>query len=157
MFKKILLLLAACLLCVGVYMVPGYSGWMSLTVLYPPISYSDQVELLDTLDRMTARYGNSFVVYKQTVGVLDKANFSDAVLLLPPTEYLKKSGVIDVEAVSPLEFYYFTGHKAVWANSPNVYEATWTLVPNRETVMLRRIRSKEDIAALINLYKNYIP
>lgn len=93
----------------------------------------------------------------QSIGALQQLNIMHPVILLPPFGYLRDNGVVDVDVVEPPEFYYYTGYRGVLPTSPGVEKATWTIVPHKPTVMLRRIHSKEDLDNLINTYKRYKP
>jgi len=58
--------------------------------------------------------------------------------------------------VEPSEFYYYTGHKAVWAGSPGAEQAHWTFAPKQTEVTLKQIESKEELGQLLLLYQLYL-
>ena len=112
---------------------------------------------MDIEARKKMRYGSTYTVVNWAVSQLKQLQIADPVILLPPDSYVKANGVMTVNIPEPATFYYYTGCRAVCANSPDARDATWALVPVKPTMRLREIRDKEDIDHLIYLYKNYLP
>jgi hypothetical protein len=78
-------------------------------------------------------------------------------VLLPSTAYMRYVNINYVDIPEPAVFYYFTGIKSVWANSPNVRTANWALVASKKTgLRMADIKSNAQLDSLISLYKPYI-
>jgi hypothetical protein len=54
-------------------------------------------------------------------------------------------------------FYYYTGLKGVWTNSPDVGKANFLLRVSKKGVNLDEIHSPQQLQQILNAYKKYTP
>lgn len=156
MHFKINLTLIAVLSIVLFFSIPFYNNWLNTNLLNPSLSFWTLYKQMDIEQRKISRFGYSYVIYKEVAGVFESAKIKNPVLLLPPDAFLKERRVTNLAVVEPAIFYYFTGHKAVWYNSPGVAAANCALVPdNNGKVVLKRITTPEDLNNIITAYKKY--
>jgi hypothetical protein len=157
MHFKINLTLIAVLVIVLFFNIPFYKNWLETNILNQSISYFTVKDQLSLEQRKTARYGYSYSVYKELIQMFDKAKLDSPVLLLPPDKYLREHGVTAINSVEPMVFYYLTGKKAVWYDSPDVGKANIALLPEPAggRVVLQRINNAEDLNKLLEVFKKY--
>lgn len=156
MHFKINLTLVAILAIVLFFNIPFYNHWLNTNILNPAISISSTYKVLDNEQRMVSRFGYTYSVYKEMSAVFKKAKIKDPVVLLPPDAYLKEKKIIGILVVEPAIYYYFTGQKAVWYDSPDVLKANCAMVPgNQGKITVRKINNRDELNALLNIYKNY--
>lgn len=156
MHFKINLTLIAALVIVLFFNIPFYNNWLNSNLLNPAISISTLSKQLGEAERKTSRFGYSYMVYTELPGIFKSAKIADPLVLLPPQAYLNENKVKDFSVVEPTIFYYFTGYKAVWYNSPGVEKANCVLVPDGHgRVMLSKISSPEELNKLLAIYKKY--
>ena len=143
-------------MAVLLFSVPPYSVLYSTTILHPPASYSEQFNHLDPEYRRQFRYGNSYDFYKKVQQAFEQGGVKGPVILLPPQKYLDEMGVVNVSMSEPSAFYYYTGLRAVWANSPDAEQGRWTFEPKPPVVTLKKIENKEDLDRLLKRYRPYL-
>ncbi len=153
--KQGYLLIASTLISALFFVMPWYYYWLTISILQPTIGYKKEFTNLQPAERKMLRYGSAYSVYMQWVSAFNSARVDNPVILLPPAGYLKDMGVEDVADIEPAELYYYTGYKSVYATSPNVGTATWTLVPHKPAVTVRRIQNQKDFTNLLNIYIGY--
>lgn len=144
------------LVIIAFFCIPFYHNWLTDNLLSRQLSIFRQARHLDNEGRREWKYGHSYVVYKRIVDSFSTYKISNPVLLLPPEEYLNKEHIYDLTIIEPCIFYYYTGHKAVWYDSPGVEKANCVLVPGPDhKVMLRKIVDKNDLDQLLAVYRTY--
>lgn len=156
MHFKINLTLIAVLIIVLFFNIPFYNNWLNTNILNPALSIPSLSKTMDTEQRRISRFGYSYMIFKEVSDVIKKSPLKDPLLLLPPDQYLKDNKVTNISIIEPAIFYYFTGTKAVWYNSPNVAKANCALIPDGNgKVILSTINNQEELDALIAKYKKY--
>ena len=155
-YRKKYFFVTALLLVVLFFCLPRNYDWFFGGILNPPVSYGEQLKYLAPDDRRMLRYGQSYEFYMKLASVFSRVHKDSVVLLLPPGEYLKRLG-INFMVVEPAEFYYYTGYRAVWANSPDADRANCVVVPHEKWVTIKGIRSEEEAQQLLKLYRPYLP
>jgi hypothetical protein len=64
--------------------------------------------------------------------------------------------VRDFATVEPAIYYYFTGMRGVWPNSPGVEKANAVVIPDGHgKVMLKRISGKDELNMILADLKKY--
>ncbi len=148
--------LVAILAIVLFFSIPFYNNWLNSNLLNPSLSFTTLYKQLDEEQRKVSRFGYSYMVYKEMAGIFKQAKIDNPIVLLPPDAYIKENNVKDLNVVEPAIFYYFTGQKSVWYNSPGVEKANCALVPdNNNKVMLKKISTPDDLNKLLTVYKKY--
>jgi hypothetical protein len=156
--KKVYLLIAALLAIVIYFATPYYHGWLMVRIFNPHLSIAYQAQHLDVETRKELRFGAIYVNYRKLVGIIENAHVRDPLILLPPNDYLHSVNVGDFESVEPAEFYYLTGMRSVYPNSPGVEAANLSLTFNGKDnkLVVKRIRNMDDLNRLLTLYKPYL-
>ena len=156
MHFKINLTLIAILAIVLFFNIPFYKNWLETNIFNQSISYFTVKDQLDEEQRKAARYGPSYVVYKEFVSMYPKLKLDTPLLLLPPEKFLRERKINNINIVEPMVYYYLTGKKAVWYDSPEVEKANCALLPdNSGKVMIQRLANKEELHKLLDIYKKY--
>lgn len=155
MHFKINLTLIAILAIVLFFNIPFYKNWLDTNIFNQSISYFTVKDNLSVEQRKTARYGGSYTVYKEFVTMYPQLKLDTPLLLLPPEKFLRERNVANINVVEPTIYYYLTGKKAVWYDSPEVEKANCALLPdNTGKVMIQRL-NKEELHKLLDVYKKY--
>ncbi len=153
---KIYLTAGSILVIVLFFSIPFHHHWLYSNLLDPQRSIGKQFKHLDNEGRRVEKYGHSYIVYKDLVKTYLDDKIENPVVLLPPDGYLKKEKITDFAVVEPCIFYYFTGRKAVWYDSPDVEQANYALVPGEDhKVTLRLLTGKDDLHRLLAIYRTY--
>jgi len=75
-------------------------------------------------------------------------------VLVPPSTYFKKNGV-DFDVPEPAVFYYYTGLKTAWVNSPIAINAGWMVIADKGRYKIIPVTNKNVLADSINSFKKY--
>ena len=152
-YKKLNLTLYPILVIVLFFTIPFYNNWLYSKVLNN--NFFTECSQMDLDARNIRRFGYSYTVYKDIQNTLgDK---KDVTLLLPPDKYVATKKIPDLVIPEPAVFYYFTGIKSVWANSPDVSLANWVLLVRGPGQMLvKKISVIHNPDSLLADYKKYI-
>jgi hypothetical protein len=153
LYKKINLFLISVLILIVFLAIPVYNDWMNTKLLGDNIF--QQMGHMKLEERKMSRYGFSYVIYQNIAKrVTDPKN---AVILMPPEEYLKTINVKKFASPEPATFYYYTGLVSVWANSPDVGRANWELmVRGDQQIAIRKITDRRNLDSIVTFYKKYI-
>lgn len=155
-YTKLNLLLTSILAILLFFNIPNFSYWLRSNILHADNNILEQSKLMDIEDRRSIRYGHSYRVYKQLTDRLKDLDSLNPVMLLPPDDYIREKKVADFYVIEPAMFYYLTGIKAVWINSPDVMKANWTLGPDKNNnITLMRIKNKTELQDILDVYKKY--
>jgi len=156
MHFKINLTLISILAIVLYFNIPFYNNWLNTNLLNPSFDIFALSKQMEVEQRKINRFGYSYAVYREMAGIFKNAKISDPVLLLPPDAFLKENKVKDFAIVEPAIYYYFTGMKGVWYNSPDIGKANSMIVPDGHgKVMLKKIASPEELKAIVTELKKY--
>lgn len=156
MHFKINMTLVAILTIVLFFNIPFYNKWLNTNLFNPEISIPETYKNMDNEHRRITRFGYSYSVYKEMANVFKKAKIKDPVVLLPPAAYLNELNINDIIVAEPSIYYYFTGSKAVWYDSPDILKANCALVPNKSgKLAVKKINNNDELNALLKIYKNY--
>jgi hypothetical protein len=158
--KGILLSAAAFLAIVLVLNLGYYKVWF----LAKPVQYwSDFLrEKSDTsgdLAIRTQRYGISYTISMRVLEAMRKKRLAHPVILMEPNSYYRDSLKIypKVYVPEPAVFYYYTGLKGVWTNSPDVEKANFLLRISGKGAVLDTIKSPQHLHEILDRYKKYPP
>lgn len=150
-------MLCAVLTIVLIYRIPFYTHWVSSKFGNEADRIYEQMQHLTREERMEARFGTTYAIERAVTKMLNAQNAANAIVLLPPPGFVSamKIEAGKFEVPEPAVFYYFTGYRAVWKNSKDVYSANWALLLMQNRMLLKPIRSKQTMDTLLNIYKSY--
>lgn len=152
-YKKINLFLYPLLVIVLFFTIPFYNNWLYNKVLNN--NFLSEVKYLSPEARNIRRFGYSYTVYEDIQSAVQ--NYNNAMILMPPNEYVKSKKVKELVIPEPAVFYYFTGIKSVWANSPGAALANWVVLVNGPGEMVvKRMSFIHNPDSLLADYRKYI-
>ena len=156
-YKKISLFLIAVLAILLIFNIPFYNHWVNSKFNNEPNRIFEELQRLAPEERMESRYGKPYIVLSAVKRMLNSFNAQNAVILLPPNDYLTVAKVEGgaFEMPEPAVVYYYTGYKAVAKNSPEVGRANWALLVENHKIALRHINNRQFLDSLLTLYKPY--
>lgn len=135
---------------------PYYGTFITSRMIFLNLpSFTHQLQHLDPEERKEIRFGLSYRVFRDMAKDFDEKKLKNIIFLLPPTDYVHKMHFEDIDIPEPSEFYYFTSINAVNQNSPNARNANWVLEVIPNDVSIKKIRSKQHLDSLLELYKPY--
>jgi len=157
LIKRIVLAVAASLLILFFFKTEFYGNWYDQRITESRERYESEAENTDVEYRKQYRYANQYAVAKEIERQVREAKDTAAVVLLPPNAYVEQNSPQVIQYMrmpEPVVFYYYTGLKAVWTNSPEVNKANWALIIQNNNVQIARI-TPEQRASLLDMYKNF--
>lgn len=158
MRKEILLLLGALAFLVVFFCIPIYNKWLFFGVLNRSTAILYQAKHTNVKERMAIRFGCVYTQLRKVQAEVHAADADSALVLLPPDEYLHKQNIQCFHMPEPLEFYYFTGIRAVLATHPDAKKATWTVKTGADRkAEAVRIADAEELSTLIEEHIKYLP
>jgi len=153
--KNITLLAIGIIVLAAFFMLPANRDWMAQRVLHYWKDFTVQKNDLSPEHRKIRRYQNAYTFSKRIAGYFQQNKLTDQVLLLvPPASYFSAHGV-NYPVPEPAVFYYYTGLKTVWANSPEAINANWIVKAVRGEVIVDKAADKSMLADSIRSYKKY--
>ena len=160
LIKRIILPAIAAFVILLFFKTDFYSAWYQQKITESRERYDNEAENTDVEFRKQYRYANQYAIAKEIVRLVQQAKDTNAIVLLPPNAYVKENSPQVAQYMripEPVVFYYYTGLKSVWTNSPEVNKANWALLIQNNNVQIIKIENKEQRDMLLNMYKNYKP
>jgi hypothetical protein len=155
-FKGFILLVISVIALVIFFGLEPNKLWFNQRIMSYWEDYKEQKLNLDLEERKLARYQTDYLFAQNVTGFFEKRGTANKVLvLLPPTDYFKAHG-LDIHVPEPAVFYYFTGLKTIWANSPEASKANWVISANNGRLFFDSVINKQtllDTIAAFNKYK----
>jgi hypothetical protein len=156
--KSLLLTVVSFLVVLLVLNAGYYKDWFTAK----PLQYwSDfQKEKDDTLNAigiMKVRYGISYTISMKIKEFLERKKFVHPIVLFEPNSYYRDSLHIQLRAPEPAVFYYYTGLKGVWTNSPDVNQANFLLRMSKKGANLDEIKSPQQLRQILDRYQKFSP
>lgn len=156
MVSKIKLTLLSVVVIVVFFNLPFYKTWVKTRLFSEENNIATQFSQMSREERMINRFGNSYKVLKDLTANFHRLQTAEPVLLLPPQGFVNDKKVENLLIPEPAIFYYFTGYKAVWYDSPDVYRATLALeFASDDRIFLKRIKSPQELNQLLLQYRQY--
>ncbi|HRO42571.1 MAG TPA: hypothetical protein PL009_07035 [Flavipsychrobacter sp.] len=129
--RPLLLAVLSLVIILMFFRVELYKTWFRDRVFGPIENISEQLTYMDPHERRMARLQNSyFISYNVAEYLRTNKKDSNALILLPPTDYMKESGV-DFMVPEPAVFYLYTGMKSVAANNKGADKTNFAIVPQQ--------------------------
>ena len=155
-FKTFILLVAS---VVGLLIFFGLEPnkiWLDQRIMPYWEDYKEQKLNLDLEERKMARYQTDYLFAKNVTGFFEKRGTAGKILLLvPSSDYFNAHG-LQIHVPEPAVFYYFTGLKTIWANSPEANKANWYLTARDGGLTFDSVtnpQALQDTIASFNKYK----
>ena len=92
-------------------------------------------------------------IYKE----MAKKNIIDPVILFEPNSYYQDSLHMDLHLPEPVVFYYYTGLRSVWTNSPAVGKATYLARIRKGEVRMEHITTPGQLQSILKRYQAFTP
>lgn len=156
MHLKVNLTLLSVLIIFAFFKMPFYNNWMNTNLLNPAFDIVTLSKQTDLEQRKVNRYGASYLLCKQMTDFTRQQKMKDPLILLPPEAFIKEKRIRDVNIPEPMVFYYMTGQKAVWYDSPEVMKANLALVVDPQgKLSLIKINNQQELNNLLAVYRKY--
>ena len=134
---------------------PRNQKWFTERIVSYWNEFNTQKNHLNIEERKKKRWGPSYTVSKEIAGFFAKnGNMKNALVLIPPSAYFKERGV-DYDVPEPAVFYYYTGLKTTWVNSPVASNAGWMVIAGKGHYQIIPVTDKKVLTDSINIFKKY--
>jgi hypothetical protein len=154
-FKAFILLVAG---IIGIFIIFGLENnklWFNERVLAYWDDFKEQKLNLDIEERKLSRYQTDYIFAKNITAFFEKRGVADKVLvLLPSTDYFNAHG-LNIHVPEPAVFYYYTGLKTIWANSPEASQANWYITTRNGGLVFDSVTNKAALMDTIAAFKKY--
>jgi len=155
-FKAFILLVVAIISLLIFFGLEPNKMWLNQRIMPYWEDYKEQKLTLDLEERKLARYQTDYLFAKNVTGFFEKRGISNKTLvLLPSSDYFTAHG-LQIHVPEPAVFYYFTGLKTIWANSPEASKANWYITANNGGLVFDSVTNQQalqDTIASFNKYK----
>lgn len=154
-FKAFILLVAAVISMLIFFGIEPNKLWFTQRIMPYWEEYQEQKLNLDIEERKLARYQTDYLFAKNVTGFFEKrGNANKVLLLLPPTDYFAANG-LQIHVPEPAVFYYMTGLKTIWANSPEATKANWVLTVKNGGFGFDSVINKQVLQDTITAFKKF--
>lgn len=182
--KKTILLIVSIFVVIIFTKTGSYGDWFKRTGHIE--RFNKEKEDLSMRERHAGRYGTCYLIYRLADSIIHAKHTKDPVVYFTPNSYIRKniprdkSGYLSPE---PATFYYFTGMKGVWTNSPGVEKTNWAILVDKDpasfvsflpdggrtsdiylvyqsenmSVILLDIKNRQELQLILDHYKTYPP
>jgi len=103
------------------------------------------------------RYGTPYILSMKIQEAAKAGQLHDPVFLFEPNSFYHDSLHVDLNMPEPAIFYYYTGLKAVWMNSPTVQKANYLVVIRKGEVKIEHIRTTLQLQEILTHYRSFTP
>ena len=154
-FKAFILLVAAVISLLIFFGIEPNKLWLNQRILPYWEDYKEQKLNLDLEERKLARYQTDYLFAKNVTGFFEKrGNANKVLLLLPPSDYFVANG-LQIHVPEPAVFYYMTGLKTIWANSPEAAKANCVLTAKNGGLGFDSVINKQVLQDTIAAFKKF--
>lgn len=155
-FKSFLLLVASIVALLLFFGLEPNKMWLEQRIMPYWEDYKEQKLNLDLEERKLARYQTDYLFAKNVTGFFEKRGTTNKTLVLvPSSDYFTAHG-LQIHVPEPAVFYYFTGLKTIWANSPEANKANWYITVKNGGLVFDSVSNQQalrDTIASFNKYK----
>lgn len=154
-FKAFILLVAAVISMLIFFGIEPNKLWFTQRIIPYWEEYKEQKLNLDLEERKLARYQTDYLFAKNVTGFFEKrGNANKVLLLLPPSDYFVANG-LQIHVPEPAVFYYMTGLKTIWANSPEAGKANWFITAKNGGLGFDSVINKQVLQDTIAAFKKF--
>jgi len=155
-FKTFILLVASVVALLIFFGLEPNKMWLDQRIMPYWEDYKEQKLNLDLEERKLARYQTDYIFAKNVTGFFEKRGTANKTLVLvPSSDYFNAHG-LQIHVPEPAVFYYFTGLKTIWANSPEANKANWYITARDGGLVFDSVTNQQallDTIASFNKYK----
>jgi hypothetical protein len=155
-FKAFILLVASIISLLIFFGLEPNKMWLDQRIMPYWEAYQEQKLDLDLEERKLARYQSDYEFAKNVTGFFEKrGTVNKTLVLIPASDYFKAHG-LQIHVVEPTIFYYFTGLKTIWPNSPEASKANWYITARDGSLEFDSVTNQQalrDTIASFNKYK----
>lgn len=155
-FKSFILLVAAIFSLLIFFGLEPNKLWLEQRIMPYWEDYKEQRLNLDVEERKLARYQTDYLFAKNVAGFFEKRGIAGKTLvLLPSSDYFAAHG-LQIHVPEPAVFYYYSGLKTIWANSPEASKANWYITARNGGLVFDSVTNQQalrDTIASFNKYK----
>ncbi|MBO9202211.1 MULTISPECIES: hypothetical protein [Niastella] len=155
-FKTFILLVASIFLLIIFFGLEPNKMWLDQRIMPYWEDYKEQKLNLDLEERKLARYQTDYIFAKNVSGFFEQRGIaSKTLVLIPSSDYFNAHG-LQIHVPEPAVFYYFTGLKTIWANSPEANKANWYITVRNGGLVFDSVTNQQallDTIASFNKYK----
>jgi len=108
-------------------------------------------------DIRRARYGQVYMLCMTVKEDVAGMKIKDPLILFEPNGYYRDSLHSDLRMPIPAVFYYYTGLRSVWINSPGVEKANCLVRVENGKAKVEPILSSEQLQAILTRYRKFVP
>jgi hypothetical protein len=142
------------LIIVLFFSVTWYKEWFNKRIMTPLADFNEQLMYMEPRERLEMRHGHSYVVSNNIAKFLKAQKLEkEALVLLPPKEYIKEVKA-EFPVPEPVVFYYYTGIKAVWANSKDVEKANYVVLYQNNNLQLVAV-NKDQLREVLKMFRQF--
>jgi hypothetical protein len=154
-FKTFILLVASIISLLIFFGLAPNKMWLDQRIMPYWEDYKEQKLSLDLEERKLARYQTDYIFAKNVTGFFEKRGSIDKILVLvPSTDYFNAHG-LQIHVPEPAVFYYFTGLKTIWANSPEAIKANWYITASNGGLVFDSVTNQQALRDTIASFKKY--
>ena len=137
------------------FQFPRNNEWFTKRILAYWNDFNTQKKHPGIEERKKKRWETSYTVSKQIAGFFAKnQKAKNAIVLIPPSGYFKERG-IDYDVPEPSVFYYYTGLRTTWINSPVASQAGWMIIADKGRYQIIQVTDKKVLTDSIDFFKRY--
>lgn len=153
--RQAFLFLLSCAVLTFFFLLPRNNRWLQNKPLAYLTGFFRQATLPDTEHRKRERWGASYIHSQQIARLLTQEQDRDSLLvLMPPADYFKDRK-IDYPVPEPAVFYYYTGVKTIWANSPQALRANRMVRAANGAFFIDTVLDKNRLADSLLVFRKY--
>jgi len=154
-FKAFILLVASIISLLIFFGLEPNKLWLDQRIMPYWEDYQEQKLNLDPEERKLARYQTDYIFAKNVTGFFEKRGIADkALVLVPSSDYFNAHG-LQIHVPEPAVFYYFTGLRTIWANSPEANKANWYITAQNGGLVFDSVTNKQALQDTIASFKKY--
>jgi hypothetical protein len=154
-FKGFILLVVSLITLLIFFGFDNNKRWLNERIIPYWEDFKEQKLNLDIEERKMARYQSDYLFAKDITGFFEKRGIANKVLVLvPPSDFFAANG-INVHVPEPAVFYYYTGLKTIWPNSPEAAQANWYVTTSEGRLIFDSVTDKKAFQETIAAFNKY--
>ncbi len=153
--RKIILLVAGIAVILLFSCLPSNKTWLKERIFGYWNDFQAQKKQMVPEQRMATRFTAQYTYSKYIADFFEKkGNKKNALVLIPPAAYFEKHG-LNYPVPYPAVFYYYTGLRTIWANSPHATDANWYVSVRKQEIIIDSVTGKTMLNDTIAALKKY--
>lgn len=155
-FKSIILTIISIFSLLLFFSVDFYKFWYEHRVSFYWDEFLTQKDELDVDVRMRNRFGGPYIIGEMVKEQAKKEGIKDPVVLFEPNTYYKQNN-IPFSAPEPIAFYFLSGLRATWINSPDsqLRKVTHIIYVDGRNANIDHVDSFGEVKKFLSAYSKY--